>query len=390
MKIALCAPTDIHTLARSLGEVTEGVAAGLGSTVTTPLIIEFLRRGHEVTLYTLTKGPAKEEFYQWRNLRVFVGPLRQRHLARNFFRPEIAYLNRVIKKDAPAFVHAHWTYEFSLGALRTGIPTVTTIHDLPWNVLRYYRDPHRAVRLLMAYEVAFRGENFTAVSEYAAAHFQRFFKRGAKIHVIPNGLPGEVFEIAATKPRRMGAGTTFSTVLQGWSRLKNPVAVLRAFRIVKQEIPDARLLMFGLGFGEDGPAQDWAVARNLTSGVAFMGPLPHRELLARVNEEVDIIVHPSLNESFGMVALEGMALSKPIIAGSSAHGIREVLGEEASGVLVDVKDPQAIAAAMIRLARDEAYRNHIVHCGFDRAAKLYRMDRIATQYESLYKSIWAA
>lgn len=391
MKIALCAPTDIHALARSLGQATEGTARGLGSTVTTPLILELLRRGNQVTVYTLSIGDAKDEFYQWKNLRIFVGPFRPQHVARNYFRPEIAYLKRVIQADAPPFVHAHWTYEFSLGALRSHVPTLTTVHDLPWYVLRYYRDPHRMVRLLMAYEVALRGRYFTAVSQYAAEHFRRFFKPGAKIVVIPNGLPSAVFDVANRRPEKERSGITFATILQGWSRLKNAAAVLPAFFNVRREIPSARLLMFGLDYQEGGAAQHWAAGRDLADGVSFVGPLPHFDLLTRVREEVDVIVHPSLNESFGMVALEAMALSKPIIAASTACGVSEVLGRgDCGGVLVDMRDPKAIAETMVRLARDVEYRNRLRNCGYERAASNYRMDTVTTQYEALYKRLCAA
>jgi glycosyltransferase involved in cell wall biosynthesis len=384
LKIALCAPVDIHALARFSGESSDGIAPGLGSTVTTPLITEFLLRGHHVTVYTLSRELEHEAVYRWGQLRIFVGPFRQRHLAQNYYRPEIDYLKRVITADAPSFVHAHWTYEFSLGALRSCIPTVTTIHDLPWNVLRYYCDPHRAVRLLMAYEVALRGRHFTAVSEAAASHFRRYLRPRTKIAVIPNGLPDSTFEIAAQSRRGDRNGITFATVIQGWSRLKNATEALRAFHIAKGQLRNARLTMYGIDYEEGGPAHQWANRNNLDAGVTFVGALSHHELLRRVNEEADVIVLPSLNESFSIVAAEGMALRKPIVAGESAAGVREVLGNGECGILVDVKDGHAIAQAMLRLARDGEYRNDMARKGFERASSLYRLEAVVRQYEALY------
>jgi glycosyltransferase involved in cell wall biosynthesis len=389
LKIALCAPTDIHALARSLGQQTAGVTPGLGSTATTPLITEFLRRGHDVTVYTLSMNLPGEEQYHWGRLRLFVGSFRKRHLARNFYRPEIAYLEKVIKADAPSFVHAHWTYEFSLGALKSGVPTVTTIHDLPWNVLRYYRDPHRFVRLLMAYEVALRGRHFTAVSEYAASHFRRFFKPGSTIKVIPNGLPDAIFDMSGQPAKRDSDPVTFATILQGWSRRKNATVVLEAFRIVRGKVPGARLLMFGVDYEEGGPADQWAMQKNLYEDVTFVGVLPYHDLLKRVYEEVDVIVHPSLDEALSMTALEGLALKKVFIAGESTPGMEEILGFSEAGVLLNMRDPAVIAGAMVRLGRDKAYRNSVATRGYDRASTTYRMDTVATKYEALYKSIWS-
>jgi len=384
VKIALCAPIDIHVLARFSGVNPEGVACGMGGTAVTPVIIELLRRGHDVTVYTLSRGGGREQIYQWGRLRICVGPCRQHHLALNYFRPEIAYLKRMIQADAPPFVHAHWTYEFSIGALRSGVPTVTTIHDMPWNVLRYFRDSYRALRLIMAYEVAFRGKHFTAVSEDAALHFRRYFKPGAQVDVIPNGLPSAAFELGRQPVEKVGGGITFATILQGWSRRKNATGALKAFGVVQREVPGARLLMFGMNYEQEGPAQQWASRKNLDTGVSFVGVLPYDELLKRLHQEADVIVHPSLDESFSMVALEGMALWKPVIAGKSTPGVREVLGFGKSGVLVDVRDPASLAEAMIRLAHDGAYRTSVARRGFERASSHYTMEAVVNQYEALY------
>lgn len=370
-----------------MGQSVVGVLPGLGSTAVTPLITSLLGRGHEVTLYTLSTGEVREETYRWGPLRISVGPSRRSHLARNFYHPEISFLSRTIRADAPPFVHAHWTYEFALGALRSGVPTVTTIHDLPWNVLRYFRDPHRIIRLCMAYEVGLRGTRFTAVSEYAASHFRRFIKPSARIEVIPNGLPTAIFDLGAKPVQRSHGEITFATILQGWSRLKNANAALKAFSLARREVPDARLLMFGLGFEVGGAAQQWASRHMLCTGVTFAGALPSIELLKRVHEEVDVIIHPSLDESFCMVALEGMALCKPVIAGRMTPGVREVLGLGTAGLLVDVRDSVAIAEAMVRLAQDGALRDNLAKSGHDRALANYSLDAVVTQYEGLYRNM---
>jgi glycosyltransferase involved in cell wall biosynthesis len=384
MKIALCAPADIHSLAHFTGQDTDGIAPGLGGTATTPLVAELLNRGHDVTLYTLSKGLAKEQVYRFRSLRVFVGPFRERRLACTYYWPEIGYLQRVIRADTPAFVHAHWTYECALGSLRSGVPTVTTIHDLPWNVLRYYRDPHRAVRLLMAYEVALRGRHFTAVSEGAALHFTQHIKPGAKIEVIPNGLSDEVFALGRHPRQESGIGIAFATILQGWSRRKNAETALKAFDILRHQLPGARLVMFGIDYERGGRAHQWAKNMNLDRNVFFAGPVPYSKLLQRVSEEVDVVVHPSLDEAFSMAALETMALRKALIAGETTPGMREMFGSGGGG-LVDVKSPTAIAQSMLQLATNADYRHHLSNRSYERAFKYYRLSSVVDHYEALYR-----
>ena len=386
MKIAMCAPADLHGLARFCGRSTEGVPPGLGSTATTPLIVELLRRGHEITLFTLSHDLTKEITHNWGALRLFVGSAREYGASRNLYWPEITYLRRVITQVRPSFVHAHWTYEFALGALATGIPTVTTIHDLPWNVLRYFRDRSRVIRLLMAYSVAIKCQRYTAVSEDAAIHFRRYMKPGAEISVIPNFLSDSIFEIgrpAVTSARPL----TFGTILQGWSKRKNATAALKAFQAVMRTAPETRMIMIGRGYEKEGPAHRWARRHNLDVGVTFAGMLPYEQMLRRVLDEVDVIVHPSLDEAFSMTVLESMALAKPVIAGSNTPGIRDALRGGDAGVLADVRDSRSIAQAMISLMADSTHRQHIAQCGRQHVESTYRKDFIVPQYEIVYRSM---
>ena len=88
-----------------------------------------------------------------------------------------------------------------------------------------------------------------------------------------------------------------------------------------------------------------------------------------------------------MAALEGMALRKPVIAGRSTPGVRKVLGFGEAGILVDVRDPAALAEAMIQLARNPEYLTRVAESGYERASKLYRLEAVMTQYQELYKRI---
>jgi glycosyltransferase involved in cell wall biosynthesis len=386
MKIAMCAPADLHALARFCGQETEWVPTGLGSTATTPLIEELLRRGHEVTLFTLSNGLAKETVHECGGLRVFTGPNRQYGAARNLYWPEVSYLRRVIAQERPAFIHAHWTYEFALGAMTTGIPMLTTIHDLPWNVLRYFRDRSRAVRLLIAYWVALRCHRYTAVSEDAANHFRRYLRLGADIEVIPNFLSDSIFDIrhataASDRP------FTFGTILQGWSRRKNATAALKAFQTVLRDAPGSRLIMMGTDYEQGGPAHHWARQHRLDAGVTFAGLLPYKQMLLRVRDEVDAVVHPSLDEAFSMTVLESMALSKPVIAGRDTPGIRQAFRGGDAGVLTNVRDSDSIARAMLTLLTDSSYRQRIAQSGRQHVASTYRKDLIIPLYEAIYRSL---
>lgn len=387
MKITLCAPVDIHWLARFSGVDATHLAEGYGSTATTPLVIELLRRGHEVTIYTLSHSLPVELSLKWGNLRLFVGSGRQYGAIRNLFKPEIAYLERVIRQDRPAFVNAHWTYEFGMAALRSGVPTVVTIHDLPWNVLRYFRDRYRFGRLLMAYMVAARATRYTAVSHDAARHFARFMRPGAKIRTIPNFLNDAVLD-KSTGPREHPAGPlVYASVLQGWTRRKNPKASLRAFSLLRQRVAGVRLLMIGADYEMDGPAARWAAEQGLADDVTFVGALAYRVMLDRLQSSVDVLVMPSLDEALSMTILENMALGIPVIGGRSTPGVPEELEDGAAGLLVDMTQPEKIAKAMLRLQNDPAEFARISRAAFSRAHAVYTAESVVSQYVEVYREL---
>jgi glycosyltransferase involved in cell wall biosynthesis len=388
MKIALSTPVDLRALATYFGREAAAIPAGLGSTATTPLIAALLDRGHQVTIYTLSLDLEQETIIRGPRLTAFVGPMRSAERARNLWRNEIDYLAGAIARERPAFVHAHWTYEFAMGALKSGVPTVTTIHDLPWNVLRYFRDPYRVARLLLAYKVAWRGKRYTAVSSDAARHFRRYLRPNAKITVVPNFLPDSVFTLEATvgaEPHPL----TFYTVLQGWTTRKNGSAALRAFSIVRQRLPNSRMLMIGSDYQPEGSAHRWARRHGIERQVEFRGPLPYETMLATIQAEADILVHPSLDESFSMAALEAMALRKPAIAGRRTPGVREVLDFGESGLLVDVRSSRAIAQAMLQLGEDASLRQKIVQKAYTSAYRRFRAEPVLDAYEALYSELEA-
>jgi glycosyltransferase involved in cell wall biosynthesis len=290
-------------------------------------------------------------------------------------------------EDRCDVIHAHWTYEFALAALGTDIPTLVTIHDLPWRVLKYFRDPYRAARLVMAYQVARKGKFFSAVSPDAAKHYKQFLRPKGTIDVIPNYMPEPVFELGKAAKQQSDRPLVFATMLQGWSKRKNAECALVAYQQVRQSFPESRLMMFGADYEDEGAAHRWAAVRGLCDGVEFKGPTEYSRLLFLVAESVDVLVHPSLDEACSMTILECMALRKPVIAGIRTPGIRFELDEGRAGLLVDVRSPNAIATAMRRLASDALLRQSLADSAYEYARKTFTADAVVSQYEALYEKV---
>jgi len=85
-------------------------------------------------------------------------------------------------------------------------------------------------------------------------------------------------------------------------------------------------------------------------------------------QAMDIVVHASDNEPFGIVVVEAMALGKPVIAGS-AGGPTEMITPGVDGLLSPYNDPQALAAAILTCLDDPGFASRMGAAARERAAE---------------------
>lgn len=360
---------------------------GLGGSSVVNLILELLRRDHRVTVFSLDPSLDSEVLLQGERLKICLGPYRARHRARDLFAVERAYLRSAMQREKPDLVHAHWTYEFALGALQSELPTLVTAHDAPLTILRYQPTAYRLMRAWMALRVARVARFMTSVSEHVATQFMRRLGFTGDMRIIPNALPEEVFSSAPAEARaRTGRPSIFATVLTGWSGYKSGAVVLRAFRELRRQLSEARLLMFGTQYGPGEFAQHWAISRRLDKGVDFIGSVSYAEMIRRLGE-VDCMVHPAREESFGMPVAESMALGVPVVAAAGCRGVSSILEGGRLGLLVKGYRPRDWAAAMFRVQSEREHSRPMVEEAKNSAVARFHAPVVADAYESAYQIV---
>lgn len=397
MRICIVGPIATENISHLLGDQETSAPAGYaGAPILATLIESLIDRGHEVIGITTDttlkignglvklKGDRLQMIYCPQRRRAFFPEAGRLGRVADAFLLERRFLVEAIRETKPDVVHAHWLYEFAWAAQDAGFPHVLTAHDSPAQILKYTRNLYRAVRLLMARHVATRARHLTTVSPYMQKALAPMAR--VKVNLVPNPLPKHVISIAAPRIRSAEALTRTSPclamVFNGWSRWKNGESGLRAFALIQQALPDAQLHMFGLGTGEGGEAAQCAAANGITTGVRFFGPIPHEQLLQKLST-CDLLLHPSLEESFGAVLIEAMAQGVPVIGGRTSGAVPWVVGE--NGVLVDVTSPEAIAQAAIDLLRDPALLMAIGIEAQKRTLERFSPDAIASAYETQYQ-----
>jgi L-malate glycosyltransferase len=382
--LGICGPIELEPFRAWLTDPPLQLPRGMGGTPVVDLARAALDRGWRVCLFSLDEEIREELIFKGPRLKICMGPFRPRHRARDLFRAERAYLSHAIRRENPEAVHAHWTYEFALGALESGAPTVVTAHDAPLSILRLNPTPYRLVRTLMAYQVARRAQPLTAVSEHVAGHFQRYLRHRAPIRIIPNGILPEWFD---GTPRGTAGPITYVSVLNGWGKLKNTKTLVEAFQLTRKFSPSSRLLLFGAGHGPSEEAEVWSGKHGLSENVSFRGVLDRADLLNELKLRASILVHPSLEESFGMSVAEGMALGIPVIAGKDSGAMAEMLEHGESGVLTEVRSATCLSRDMLRLANDPDLRVEFARKGHQSATQRFRMDHVLDAYGEVYREV---
>ena len=387
MKIGFAGPASLKMLAE---HVRDGQDLPRGYEFP-PLSIwteQLLARGHQVALFTIAPDMIRPRSFYGDRLTIHIGRQRSHGRARDLFALERHDLLTLMKAECCDIIHAHWTYEFALAALDSGRPCLITAHDAPINILRHTPDPYRLVRLWMAWSVARRARHLTAVSTHVAEHFRRYLRFRHPIHIVPNALPAQCFELGRHRFDHPRSGPfTVAAVLTGWLGLKNGPAALRAFGILRRSVPEARLLLFGQDYAPGGRAETWARSRSLSEGVTFVGVLPNRQLLERLASEADCFVHPSLEEALCVSVMEAMSLGIPVIAGKNTGGMAFLLENGRIGDLVDVRSPTAVAEALSRMALEPDRRLILGRASHESAAKRFDADVVLSQYERIYDTL---
>jgi glycosyltransferase involved in cell wall biosynthesis len=395
MRIAIASPISLRQLADLLDEPAE-VPAGQGAISPLPEVRALIARGHEVSLVTLDPDLTREAVLRGDRLTIHVGPFRDRHAARDGFRIERQFVAETLLRCRPDVVHAHWTYEYALGALATRLPTVITAHDAPLVILRYNLPTarvgplfaqvptavHWSVRTAMAALVARKATRLIAVSPYVERHFRHALRYRGETTVIPNMVPSMSRQPVSPIERPPDEGIKFLTILSSWSALKNGTAAIEAFAEIRAELSHASLHMIGPGFGPGGPAERWAAERGLGVGITFVGPLPHDRVLDSL-ATADILVHPSLEESFGMPIAEAQVAGVAVIGGAHSGAVPWTLDYNRAGRLADVRSTSSLAGAMRELALDHATRSRLARAGADLARQRHDPERLITPIEAL-------
>ena len=166
---------------------------------------------------------------------------------------------------------------------------------------------------------------------------------------------------------------------------KGHSVLIRAFRGVREEFPDARLVVVGEGYLRDRLAQQ-VQELALTDSVLFAGFVTEP---AQIIATLDVAVLPSFFEGMGRVLLEAMAMGKPVVA-SAVGGIPELVKQGVNGFLVSPGSVSELRDAVLRLLKDKEMAARMGNEGKSRVTETFGADRMVRSIERVYRQLLAA
>jgi len=294
----------------------------------------------------------------------------------------ISRVAQLLRSTRPDVVNSHAAH-YTVAALRTGCPTIFTIHGVLRREAQVYRsswfDRSRfALEQWLESYALHRVQDIVAISPYVMEEYRS--RTAARFHRIDNPLPAEFFTLADSGEdgRLLYAGTI--------DERKNVLDLLRAVDRVRAQVPGVQLRIAGRTTQRE-------YERQLRAFVATRGLQPHVQFLglqdaAQMLEEYArcaAVVLASRQETAPMAVLEAMAAGKPVVA-TRVGGVADLLEDGGSGFVVAAGDVEAMAQRMAQLLQDSDLRRRMGAQG-RRAAEGFRVETVAARYRELYYQV---
>jgi glycosyltransferase involved in cell wall biosynthesis len=168
---------------------------------------------------------------------------------------------------------------------------------------------------------------------------------------------------------------------------KGHVYLVQALAELVKHRDDVRLTILGRG-SERARLESLIDELGLADKVRLLDYVSDKEL-AELYQQCDILVQPSITDSggdfegLGMVLLEAMSYEKPVVA-TRVGGILDIVRHNETGVMVEERDPQALAQAIEAVLADHSWARELGQAGFTYVKEYFSWPRIVDQVMALY------
>lgn len=379
MKVALLGPYPQSELAGGVDAVMRALVSGL------------VTRG-DVDLHVVSSVPGLRRPEVLRQHGWFLH--RVPHLRGDrllWHQPAVWPVRRALAEIAPDVVHAHMAGHYADAALRSGKPTLITLHGV------VFREAALAlaraalpVRLRWQLDALFerwvigRARDIIAISPYVAEEYRPFTR--ARFHAIENPVADEFFTVPEAVPGLL-ATPRLLCVARVIPR-KDILTLLAVFGRVLAAWPQAQLEIAGSTTADPQYAalcQNTAEGLGLIGKVHFLGDLNGRALLDAY-ARADVVLLTSRQETAPVAVAEAMAAGRPVVA-TSVGGLPFMVADGITGKLAAPADAAGFAQAVLSLLGDPDLRLACGRAARAAAEERFRLRKVVARTVDLYRQL---
>ncbi|MDB5163113.1 MAG: hypothetical protein JWO54_380 [Candidatus Saccharibacteria bacterium] len=321
-------------------------------------------------------------FYQ--NYRISLNPIRE--------------VKKIVTDFDPDVIHIQMLMGIGQAAMKIGnkmgIPIVSTNHAIPENLmdnLRLLAPVSRPINyILKAYGARFhsKADYVTLPTQSAIDMLNAGDRIGVPMEAVSNGI-----DLARFTPTSATADTykkfkipTKVPIVSYIGRLdteKHMPVLLKAFKIVKEAVPNAHLLI--VGDGNDRPMLE-SLSRELgfKDSVTFTGRVSDEDLV-ELHKVGTVYCMPSPAELQSIATLEAMASGQPIVA-VDAGALKELCQNERNGYLCDQDDSATIGECLTAIVTDSKKRTAMSKQSLE-IAQTHDLQATLNKFEQIYTDL---
>lgn len=202
----------------------------------------------------------------------------------------------------------------------------------------------------------------------------------ARIRTVYNGVDPEAFPDADAEP-------DVPTI--SWAGRIDPIkdleTLIRAYAVVRAELPAARLRLFG-GVPDGGDAyrvrlEKLAAELGVVDGIAWEGRVSD---VARAYGAGNVVALSSISEGFPFSLIEAMSCGRATVS-TDVGGVREAVGD--TGIVVPPREPAVLAAALTALLRDPERRTALGRAARRRVVDHFTLTRSVDAFRRIYREL---
>lgn len=344
---------------------------------------ELRRRGIDIVLYAMVRGGSLEQELSGQGVRI-EGPKRRRFL---HWPRATAQLTRFLRRERPHIVHFFLPRPYIYGSLAAELAghrrRIMSRRSLADYMVRH-PFARTVERILHRRCICLIGNSQAVVEQLVAECGD-----SRKVALIHNGVDSSDATVSDERRRtrqslRIQDDAIVIVVVANLIPYKGHHDLLEALAQIGKTMPKPwSVLVIGRDDGIGAELKEQARSRGLTDNIIWLGEQTKVDEFLHAS---DIFVLPSHEEGFSNALLEAMANAVPAIA-TAVGGNRDAITDGESGLLVRPRDPSAIAAAILRLAKDPDLRTRLGLAARQRIRDRFSLEGCVDRYEALYRAV---